>query len=365
MTIRECPSIQAIVGPGGKVDPHWQRWFGDLARAVNSTPASTPAPAVEYPSFVINGAGSVTADGAVAAGEFSVTLVGDKDSPPLTSFYGADSAGEKGFVPLYDGLEEGTGIALRDSGYIVIDTVASPDDLPLTGNTGEAVRVTESEVGIYAWDGSAFTLDTAATGVVSVTCDATAAEIPYDNATSGLAATDTQDAVDELAAMLAAGSPLSLVGTATVAGSAATTLTLSGLDLATDGRYVMYMVAKNATLSNAVLSLYYNADTTDTNYWRQAFNANNTTVSASRGNDAAIVTLVSSVDLSGKVEIAKDISGSPRANASFGRDAPASIRIDMTAHAWTSTANVTGITITSSVANSLAVGSYFKVYKVV
>lgn len=198
MTIRFPPSRQPIAG-GSVIDPHWERWFGDLAREVNTAATSTPAPPVEYPSFVINGAGSVTAAGAVAAGEFAITLVGDKDSPPPNSFYGADSAGEKGFVPLYDGLEEGQGIALRDSGYIIMDTVATPADLPLTGNTGEAVRVTESEVGIYAWDGSAFTLDTAATGVVSVTCDATAAEIPYDNTTSGLAATEVQAAIDEVA----------------------------------------------------------------------------------------------------------------------------------------------------------------------
>lgn len=286
MTIRECPSIQAIVGPGGKVDPHWQRWFGDLARAVNSTPASTPAPAVEYPSFVINGAGSVTADGAVAAGEFSVTLVGDKDSPPLTSFYGADSAGEKGFVPLYDGLEEGTGIALRDSGYIVIDTVASPDDLPLTGNTGEAVRVTDDEPGLYAWDGAAFTLDSAATGIVNValadladtgvgaalvkitrdakgrvegTETATAADLAYDNATSGLTATDVQAAIDEVVAtVVSAGAWLTVkkstdetrTATTTLADDSALTVNLAA------GSYVIRLLVYYS-IANATMDFKY------------------------------------------------------------------------------------------------------------
>lgn len=156
---------------------------------------------------------------------------------------------------------------------------------------------------------------------------------------------------------------MSLVASASVAGSAATSLSLSGLDLDAHGRYIAYMVMKNATASNAVLSLYYNSDTTDANYWRQAFNANNAILSASRANDAAIVTLVSSVNLSGKLEIAKDIDGNPRANTSFGRDAPSSVRIDMTAHVWTGSANVTGLRITSSIANALAVGSYIKVYK--
>lgn len=172
--IRKPPFLQSLVGLGNKIDAHWQRWFDELVQAVNngSTP-TPPAPTPDPLSFVISGAGSVTADGSVAGGEFTVTLENDKDNPPPNSFYGANVDGEKGFVPVYDALEEGQGIAIRDSGYIVIDTVGTPDDLPLTGNAGEAVRVTESEPGLYAWDGAAFTLDPAATGIVSIALDAT------------------------------------------------------------------------------------------------------------------------------------------------------------------------------------------------
>lgn len=379
---------QALVDPRtGHFTNTYRRWANALTEAVNAAQGGTIIVPPDPVSFVVSGAGSVTADGSVAGGEFVVTLEGDKDNPPPNSFYGATTAGDKGFVPVYDALVEGQGIAIRDSGYIVIDTVETPDDLPLTGNSGEAVRVTGAEPGMYAWDGAAFTIDTAADGTVTVTCDATAAEITYDNTTSGLAATNVQAAVDELqaeklgdapsdgseyvrkdgaweVATAGAGGAMTLVGSATVAGSAATTLTISGLDLNAHGRYVVYMVMKNATASNAVLSLYYNGDTNGANYWRQAFNANNSALSASRGNDGAIVTLVSSVNLSGKIDIAPDIDGNPRANAGFGRDAISAIRIDMTAHAWTGTANVTSITISSSVASSLAIGSYVKVFKV-
>lgn len=168
MSIRNCPAVQAIVGPNGRVDPNWERWFGDLAREVNNTSTSEAAPTPEYPEFTINGAGSITAEGAVAAGEFVVTLEGDNDHPLPNSFYGTDDAGNKGFVPVSQSLTAGTGIAITNSGYTIVDTVSTPEDLPLTGNAGEAVFVTDAEPGIYAWDGSAFTLDAAATGEVGI-----------------------------------------------------------------------------------------------------------------------------------------------------------------------------------------------------
>jgi hypothetical protein len=223
---------QALVDPRtGHFTGPYRRWANALTEAVNAAQGSTATVPAEPVSFVISGAGSVTADGSVAGGEFVVTLIGDKDSPPPNSFYGTTTAGDKGFVPVYDALVEGTGIAIRDSGYIVIDTVETPDDLPLTGNSGEAVRVTGAEPGLYAWDGAAFTIDTAPDGSVSVALDTladsgagtfklltrdtygrlsgtksgAASDVPYSNTTSGLAATDVQAAVDEVAVKVASG----------------------------------------------------------------------------------------------------------------------------------------------------------------
>ena len=237
----------AVSGPGGLPTATHHRWMRDITQRVNE-PASVPdsPPASDPVVFTINGAGSITADGSVAGGEFVVTLEGDNDHPLQFSYYGTDSDGNKGFFPISQALTAGTGIAITNSGYTIVDTVSTPEDLPLTGNAGEAVFVTDAEPGIYAWDGSAFTLDATATGTVAIACDATAAEISYDNTSSGLAATNTQDAIDELAASGGGGS-MELVATASVAGSVATSLSVSGLDLATDGRYVMQISLENAT----------------------------------------------------------------------------------------------------------------------
>lgn len=247
---------QALVDPRtGHFTSTYRRWANALTEAVNAAQGGTIIVPPDPVSFVVSGAGSVTADGSVAGGEFVVTLEGDKDSPPPNSFYGATTAGDKGFVPVYDALVEGTGIAIRDSGYIVIDTVETPDDLPLTGNAGEAVRVTGAEPGLYAWDGAAFTIDTAADGTVTVTCDATAAEITYDNTTSGLSATNVQGAVDELKTLIVAGAWTMLTKASDETRNSTTTLADDGalvLALAATTRYhikarIFYSIA-NATM---------------------------------------------------------------------------------------------------------------------
>jgi hypothetical protein len=69
---------------------------------------------------------------------------------------------------------------------------------------------------------------------------------------------------------------------------AATTLAVGPVDLDRDGEYDITIYAVNATGSQALLSLFINADTAPTNYWRQAHGFNNTTVTGGRANDAFI-----------------------------------------------------------------------------
>lgn len=155
---------------------------------------------------------------------------------------------------------------------------------------------------------------------------------------------------------------LTALGTATVAGSAATTLTLSGLNLASYKGFIIVMALDNATASNADVSLYYNADTTATNYNRQSLGADGASVSGARANTAQIGTIPASETLTGSIEIANDRDGRPRATSRFNRDAGSVLKFSLFITAWTSATNVTSITLSSSVATSLAVGSTFTVY---
>ena len=167
------------------------------------------------------------------------------------------------------------------------------------------------------------------------------------------------------------GGAMTGVATASVAGSAATTLAVSGLDLNTDERYFIELDLKNATTSTALLSLYYNADTTAANYNRQALTISSTSVTGSRGNDGQIGAMDSNTASTGsgnyiaQAWLRNDIDVHPCLNLSCLRSGNSNILLQQIVHEWrTASTNVTGITISSSVANALAVGSKITIWKV-
>jgi hypothetical protein len=161
------------------------------------------------------------------------------------------------------------------------------------------------------------------------------------------------------------GGAMTFIAGNTVAGSAATSLTVSGLDLATDQEYYVRIVLGNATGSAANISLFYNADSTSTNYDRQSLAANNTTISGARANDAIIAGMAASGNTSVSVRIRRRANDTVGAISEAVRDPTTAILLQYFAHAWRTTAtNVTGITLTSTVANSLSVGSYIQVFRI-
>lgn len=161
------------------------------------------------------------------------------------------------------------------------------------------------------------------------------------------------------------GGAVSLVGTVTVTGSAATSLTMTGLDLATDGCYIIHAVLKNAAASAANVALFYNSDTTATNYWEQVLSIDGTSVNAARGNDAFALSMDASIPVFAEVVLRRDLDGYPRSHVRNVRSGNTSAKIQLFTHVRNNTANVTSITLSSSVASSLAVGSFFKVFKLV
>jgi len=160
----------------------------------------------------------------------------------------------------------------------------------------------------------------------------------------------------------AGGGGMSHLATQSVSGSAATTLAVSGLDLSAYKAFLVLFSLDNATGSAAVISLYYNADTTATNYQEQSLTINGATLTGARANDARIANLDANETVTGEFRVINDRDGRPRANVTGNRGAAASVILQTHAHVWTSATNVTGITLSSSVANSLAVGSSISVF---
>lgn len=163
----------------------------------------------------------------------------------------------------------------------------------------------------------------------------------------------------------AGGGAMTLLGTATVSGAAATTLTLSGLDLSLYKHFWLVMALDNATGSSALISMYYNADTTATNYHRESLSCSATTVTAGRANDAVLATLAANETQTMIMFIANDRDGKPRNICYANRDAPSVVIGSNTWHCWVTAATITSITMSSSVASALAIGSTFSVWGVV
>lgn len=163
---------------------------------------------------------------------------------------------------------------------------------------------------------------------------------------------------------ISAGGAIEEIDTVFVTGSAATTLSISGLDLGAYRAFLIFYSLDNATGSASNVSVYYNSDTTATHYYTQILTGNNTTVSGSRTNSGFAIGLTANETSTGNGYIQKDLDGKPRLTLNINRGAPSSIIIQPAVHVWTSNSNVTDITLSASVANSLAIGSVLAVYGV-
>ena len=159
---------------------------------------------------------------------------------------------------------------------------------------------------------------------------------------------------------------LTLVGTATVTGAAATALTVSGLDLdAHGGLYQIEIIGDNGSGSTANMSLYFNGDTAAANYFEERVATSAGSVSGTGGNDAIVSnpTTTQSFSLTGSLR--RDFDGFARMNFASSRGLPSG-RITNTGWLmYNVVANVTSITLSSSVASALSVGTTINVYRVV
>lgn len=159
------------------------------------------------------------------------------------------------------------------------------------------------------------------------------------------------------------GGALEYISTVTVSGSAATSISISGLDLTTDHEYLLRVSLVNATGSSATISMFYNGDTTATNYYNQITTSDNTSTTAARVNSARVIIDNANECVVAWIYIRKDIDGKPRALCQMNRDLPSAMKTSILTHAWNSATNVTSLALTSDISSALDVGSYVAIYK--
>lgn len=216
-----------------------------------------------------------------------------------------------------------------------------------------------------------------------------ASRVPFDgNSSNGLGAGTVQEAIDELADEKlddapsdgktygredgawveitgggGGGGAMELVGTYTVAGSAVTTINIPSLDLSAAGTYILEVNAKNNTATNGYVNLYFNGDTTATNYENQSLTGSAGTVGANRLNNAQAFHLYVSATAHATMEIVVDLDGKASVISKSRENTGAALVLRSIVLTWLTAANVTSIDLTAAVANAFAVGSYAKLWK--
>lgn len=160
------------------------------------------------------------------------------------------------------------------------------------------------------------------------------------------------------------GGALTYVGGATVTGAAATSLSISGLSLDADEEYVIRVETSNSTGSSGDIGFFFNADTTATNYDTQLYLGVNATNFAARSNNAQIIGHDANTSSSAEITVRRQIGGRVVVMAHSTRNEGANIVLMLAHMTWrTASINVVGITLTATVSDSIAVGSYIKVWK--
>lgn len=156
-----------------------------------------------------------------------------------------------------------------------------------------------------------------------------------------------------------------LIARTTLTGTA-TIVTFSGLDMSEDKIYKLFIATEEATdAGDSNLSLFFNGDTTQTNYFNQFIEAIDTTITGARQNNASVVKIFNNHGAFGELTITKDPTGNVRTLSLSSSSQPTSLRLLNRFHIWNDTANVTSITISSATASALKAGSVFTLYKVV
>lgn len=157
----------------------------------------------------------------------------------------------------------------------------------------------------------------------------------------------------------------SFVGSSTVVGSAATDITVTGLDLDADGCYFGTYDLDNSAGSTTTPSLFFNADTTSSNYDVQQTAFSGTGTTNVRSNSAAISGLTSGQAVCAYFYLRKNFDGRPRTLITSTIADNTAIFTFIMSHGWrTAGTNVTSLTFHSSVSNAFSIGSAVRVWKI-
>ena len=164
--------------------------------------------------------------------------------------------------------------------------------------------------------------------------------------------------------VLVAAGAFELVGS-TILAATATSVSVTGLDLDTDKRYVIFVSIKNAYAGSNAVYVDFNADTTPTHYYFQRSTSIGGAHGDATGNSQVWVDVAGADDVTTlKLNLFLDVDGLPMFSGESVTNASGSLRLTNQAGSYTDGTNITSIQIRGYRTMGLAIGSYIKVYKV-
>jgi hypothetical protein len=158
--------------------------------------------------------------------------------------------------------------------------------------------------------------------------------------------------------------PLGLLYETTVTGSAVTSINIPNLDILTHKNYRIEIDFKNATASALTLKLYANGDVTPANYAAQSILSSSTTTTSSAISDALIGYCEASSRSLTNADISLSTDGYFRFTSQCSRGTMTLPTLsNITAIKKATITNLTQLTLSSSVASSIGIGTRVRIFR--
>lgn len=371
--IPPVPNKSDLLEPGDKnkkMSATWIRWMiqlRDKINLINATIASLSG---------FSGSGFISADG---AGEVNGrTIQGTTGNISVTN---GDGVSGNPVVNLVDtavtpGTYANTNLTVDEFGRITNATNGSASGAPLTTkgdlfgyDTGDARIPVGTDGYVLTADSSSPTgLSYQAPGTPTLPVTTKGDLLGFSTVPARLpVGTDGQiiraDSSDPLGIKWTDASIPTLVASATVSGSASTTISIPSITIDKTKKYRIYITSKNVVGSTINISIYFNGDTTASNYNSEILLISGSTVTGAAISDSLITSISASSNACIISDMVFDIDTKPRLLSNTSRDAGSSIKLYNSTTFWNSASAITSVLVQSSVASSLAIGSKIEIFE--
>ena len=156
----------------------------------------------------------------------------------------------------------------------------------------------------------------------------------------------------------------SLLAEYEVTGSAVTSIDFSGLDINTHKSYRIEFEWKNPTANYSSIQMFVNGDATSTNYYTQELYIYGTAMGAQRKNGSEIIYCEQYSTALGNANISLLAGESVGCLSHFSYSIPSTVQENYRTIRKTNTVtNITQLTFTASIANSIGIGSKIRIYR--